>query len=110
MAKCSNPETNLPSGSSDLEAGGSNVRFDAWVRSHGGDEQFISIFHSHLFQSISSLGEFDIVSDKNTALTHDCIICLGNLDMNSSDSSELVEELNCGQCCFLRGLVQASKS
>ena len=30
--------------------------------------------------------------------------------MSSSDCSQLLEELNCGQHCFLRGLIHASKS
>lgn len=39
-----------------------NIGFDVWVRSHGGDEQFISILHSHGFHSILSLGELETCS------------------------------------------------
>ena len=59
-----------------------STSFAAWVQEHGGDEQFVSLL---VLQGFSSK------------------LSLGNLDVSAMG---LLEQLNYGQKCLLRGLIK----
>ena len=74
-----NPPVNVSDSSPQL------TTFEVFVRNQGGDEQFLSILAKHGFTSKLSLG---------------------NLDIDSSEAKELMDELKFGQKCLLRGLTK----
>lgn len=59
--------------------------FNVFVRNQGGDEDFMAILAKHGFTSELSLG---------------------NLDIDSSEAKELMDELKFVQKCLLRGLTK----
>ena len=65
------------------------LAFAAWVQEHGGDEQFVGILTAHGFSSKLSLS---------------------NLDVSAMEATGLLEQLNYGQKCLLRGLIQLCRT
>lgn len=63
--------------------------FATWVHEHGGDSQFLAILTEHGFTSKLSLG---------------------NLDVSALEATGLLDQLNYGQKCLLRGLVRLCRT
>jgi exonuclease I len=58
--------------------------FSSWVFENGGDEAFLRVLNDFGFRSKLSLK---------------------NMELDTPDGSELLRQFNCGQKCFLRGLI-----
>ena len=68
---------------SGCSSGGSVEDFPSWILQNGGDETFLNILEEFGFKSRLSLSNLNV----------------------EEDGRELIDRLNCGQQCLLRGLI-----